>query len=230
MAGQAGIDRCVRWISERIDAIGRPPRSLAEAPDSRLQVVLQRAGYKRRTESAIDNLGAALTTAGIKTYPELSDPTLAGSERIYFFRQPIAGLNRRGALFGTERELEEFLVSNFSRLEPLRGLRLRSRQYRFPDSLRTIDLLCEDRSSRELVGIELKHGVADRGLPAQMIDYMIELELLAKKEKRPGFRGIVLTGQPDSRLADLLAGAAASRGYRVSWLIYQVDLALAAMA
>jgi len=89
-----------------------------------------------------------------------------------------------------------------------------------------IDLLCEERKGRGLVGIELKHGPADRGLPAQMIDYMTELERLAKRERRPTFRGIVITGQPDIRLKRLLETAAAPRGWRVDWHVYQASIAL----
>ena len=135
-------------------------------------------------------------------------------------------MTRPGALFETEHLLEDFLVANFDRLEALRGLRLRSRQYRFPGSQRIIDLLCEDRATRYLVGVELKHGPADRGLPAQMIDYMVELERLSKKEGRPGFRGVVVTGQPDSRLKRLLDGAAAEQGFRIDWLVYRASMTL----
>lgn len=220
------LDRCVAWIANRIDHLPRAPTSLAEAPDSRLQVLLQRAGYLRRTDHSLAAVRSAFEAAGIHTYPDLCDPGLTRDERIYFFRKPIAGLTRPGALFGTEHTLEDFLVANFDRLDVFRDLRLRSRQYRFPGSARTIDLLCEERLSRHLVAIELKYGPADKGLPAQMLDYMIELERLAKREKRPGFRGLVVTGQPDSHLQEILTATAAARGYRVEWFVYAVAIAL----
>lgn len=220
------LDKCVGWIASRIDGLPRQPESLGEAPDSRVQVLLRRAGFLRRTDRALGAMRDALAKEGIHSYPELDDPTLGRNDRVYFFRTPIPGLSRPGALFNDEHTLEDFIVSNFDRLPSLRGLRLRSRQYRFPGSQRTIDLLCEDRPGRHLVGIELKHGPADRGLPAQMIEYMVELERLAKRERRGGFRGIVITGQPDPKLRDVLASASAAHGYRVDWLVYEASISL----
>lgn len=59
-----------------------------------------------------------------------------------------------------------------------------------------------------------------------MLEYLVELERLAMREKRPGFRGILVTGQPDPRLQEVLAAADAARGFQVDWLVYDVAIAL----
>ncbi len=223
---QARIERCVSWAAERLDALERSPRSLAEAPDSQFHVILRRAGYRRRTPKIQEQLQNAFQVAGIRTYPEMTDPSVERDTRIYFLRNEIEGLAQRRVLFETERLLEDFLVHNFHHLPAFRGLRLRARQYRFPGSQRTIDLLCEDRRKKILVAVELKHGPPDRGLPTQMIDYMIELDRLSTNEGWTGFRGLVVTGQPDSRIEEDLHSLCAERSFRVDWLLYQAGIEL----
>lgn len=212
------------WAAERVDALDRPPRSLAEAPDSHLRVILKKAGFRRRTPQIQEQLQAAFKAAGLWTYPELADPSVERDTRIYFSRDEIDGLAHPRVLFETERLLEDFLVNNFQHLSFFKGLRLRSRQYRFPGSQRVIDLLCEDRKRKTLVGVELKHGTPDRGLPVQMIDYMIELERLAGREGSSAFRGIVISGQPDVRLEEDLNTLCVKRGFHVDWLLYEAGI------
>jgi len=74
-------------------------------------------------------------------------------------------------------------------------------------------LLCEGRKGRDLVGVELKHGTADRCVPAQMMDYKNKVERLATREGRRGFRGVIISRRPDRRLQRLLdAAAGGSKG------------------
>lgn len=220
------IQSCVSWAAARLDALERAPRSLAEAPDSRFHVILRKVGYRRRTPKIQAQLQNAFETAGVRTYPEMTDPSVDRDTRIYFLRDEIPGLAHPRVLFQSERLLEDFLVHNFSHLPAFRGLRLRARQYRFPGSQRVIDLLCEDRKQKILVGVELKHGPPDRGLPTQMVDYMIELDRLAKSEGAAGFRGVVVTGQPDCRIEEDLRALCRERSFRVDWFLYQAGVQL----
>lgn len=222
------IEQCAEWAVERVKALARPPAGLTEAPDSQLHVILRRAGVRRRSPQILEKLQKAFDRAGIHTHPKLTDPSVERNTRVYFLPAPLPGLAPRRVLFDTEGLLEDFLVQNFEYLPPFHGLRLRARQYRFPGSSRVIDLLCEERGTRALVGVELKHQVPDRGLPSQMIDYMIELERLAEREQRLGFRGMVITGQPDPRLREDLEALAEQRGYRVDWYLYEAGIKLKA--
>lgn len=223
---ESRLARCAAWAAERLDALERPPTSLAEAPDSQLHVIMRRAGFRRRTPLVQERLKEAFDAHEIQTYPDLTDPSVDRDTRIYFLRGEVADLAHPRVLFDEERLLEDFLVNNFPYLPAFRGLKLRSRQFRFPGSNRVIDLLCEERRGGQLVGIELKHGAPDRGLTSQMIDYMIELERLAKSEGRPGCRGVVVTGQPDARLAEDLHALARSRGFEVDWYLYETSIRL----
>ena len=63
-----------------------------------------------------------------------------------------------------------------------------------------MDLLAEDKKSRELVGFELKAQAGDDRLAGQAARYMRALARRAREEVRPGARLLIVTGQPDQNL------------------------------
>ncbi len=221
------VNRAVAFYDKKLDSLAQAPQSLAQAPDSHLHVILQKAGYRRRHPKILERLAGALKDAGIDTFPSLDDPSLNRNTRVYFFRSPIpAGLAPSRALFDSERQLEEFLVNNFTALPAFRGLRLRGRQY--PLGRGRIDLLCEEKNRRgQLVGVELKHHGPNKGLVTQMRRYMTDLTRLAREEGRlAGARGIVITGQPDPDVAADLHALCSLHSFDVDWHLYQATIKL----
>jgi hypothetical protein len=87
-------------------------------------------------------------------------------------------------------------------------------------------LLAVDTKSDELVGFELKAGNADERIVAQSAKYMKALAARAKNEGRPGARLLIVTGQPDELLADLVQVVAKRHGVKTSWLLYNVTIEL----
>ncbi|OBF29776.1 endonuclease NucS domain-containing protein [Mycobacterium sp. ACS4331] len=130
-------------------------------------------------------------------------------------------------LFPTEFGLSDFLERNFAALSYVRknGLRLRGREVRIAAGC-IVDLLAEDKKTRELVGIELKHAAPDQGIVAQSTKYMDALRAQAEKEGRPGARLLIVTGQPDRNLHAQAQELAAIRGVQMTWLLYRVSVEL----
>ena len=222
------LDRAVKYYKRKLDQLTESPRTLKHAPDSHLHVILRHAGYERKGPKVLGELSTCFEKAGIATFPELTDPRVKRTTRIYFFQGCVPeGLAQSGPLFPTEKLLETFLVTNFEILDVFKGLKLRRRQYRFPDS-KTIDLLCEERATRRLVGIEIKHEAPDSGLVNQMGSYMKNLLNLAEAEKRAaGARGVIITGLPDPDIAGALRSVCRDMNYQVDWYLYRADLKLA---
>ena len=89
-----------------------------------------------------------------------------------------------------------------------------------------VDLLAEDKKTGELVGFELKAGEADDRVVGQAAKYMRSLVRQAKTEGRPGARLLIVTGQPDESLAELVQAHAERYGVKTQWLLYRVSMDL----
>jgi hypothetical protein len=211
----------------RLSALERQPSGLTDAPDSHLPVIVDKAGFKACKVTTLRRIQQAIDDAGIYVYPRLDEPGIGRETRIYFSHSAdtFRGLAAPRLLFGSESQLKEFVVKNFSALDAFKGLDLRAEEYRVapPKGLR-VDILAVDRGSRELVAIELKHAAPDRGLVQQMSEYLTALRQLATSEGRPGARGIVVTGHLDRPVKASLDDLMAKRGFRVDWLLYRVNL------
>lgn len=90
------IAACVGHYRALLDAAPQPPTSLSHTPDSRLDVILRKAGAKRRTPALLARLEDAFTAAGVTTFPPLTDPDLDTKERVYFFEDLKAHAQRHG--------------------------------------------------------------------------------------------------------------------------------------
>lgn len=222
------VSQCIQWVRSRLQDRVAPATGLADANDSVLGVILKRAGYKRLTANSIRALSDAFRMEGIYTYPPLDEPGIDRKTRIYFSDTPVPfeGLAQPQALFNTERMLQEFIVKNFATLSVLKPLSFRAQDFRLLPGGDRIDILATDDKTRELVIIELKWGVPDRGVVDQLLSYARSLSALVAKENRPGVRAILISGQPDRGLADSLQAAGRGGGLKISWYLYQVAIDL----
>lgn len=223
------IERLVAKTRKRVDANSNGSRSLSQTPDSLLGTLVREAGYARSSTKLLQTLEQNFTDAGIATYPEITDPGNTPKTRIHFFdrhkRDP--GLQKPRHLFAEEKELSRFLMTNKDVLKYCKAnkLEIRGQEVRIAGDCR-IDLLAVDTKSRELVGFELKAGSADERIVAQSAKYMKALKAQAAKEGRPGARLLIVTGQPDAALADLVQDAAKKHGVETCWLLYKVTIDL----
>lgn len=224
---QQRIQRTVDHYAQLLGQLDEPPTRREDAPDSHLSNILRRAGYRRMGPVLLQQIEGAFRAGGIATFPSLTEPSNTRETRIYFFlKDAPADLAPERSLFNTEKQLETFLVENFQHLSIFNDLRLRRRQYPLGQGQK-IDLLCEERSTGRLVGVELKHREADAGLATQMRKYMRALTALAKKEKRSaGARGMVITGQPTPDIEANLRTLCMAAGFEVDWRYYKASLTL----
>lgn len=223
------LQRLVANCRHRVDAEEEPPTSLSHAPRSYLRTLVKEAGYERTSERFLEELDARLKDAELGTFPELTDPTNTRDTPIYFFDRdhPIPGVQPTRALFDEEKQLNRFITLNFAVLQYVQEnrLRIRGREVRIAaDSI--VDILAEEKGTRELVAFELKAREPDQGIVAQAARYMTALARRAAKEGRPGARLLIVTGQPDPNLEAQVQELAASRNVKTEWLIYTVKFEL----
>lgn len=219
------LERLVALCRSRVDALEEPPMSLSHTPDSRLGRLAREAGYERVSDKFCSVLAERLNDAGVGTHPPLLDPMNTRETRIHFFdlKHPLPGIQPTQVLFQEERQLSDFLVKNFAALTYVRKHRLKLRRAEARIAAGSVvDLLAEDRKTRELVGFELKAESADERIVAQSAKYMTALRTQAEKEGRPGARLLIVTGQPDPNLRDQVLELAKSRGVKTDWLLYEV--------
>jgi hypothetical protein len=220
------VDDCREKVGPR-DAAA--PISLSQTPKRHLKVLVKAAGYQRKSTSFLELLDSGLKAAGIGTFPDLLDPTITRDTRIYLFDldHPIPGLQSRRVLFSEEKQLSDLLVKNFKALTYIKkaGLHLLGREVHLADGC-IIDLLAEDKKSRELVGFELKGEEGDDRLAGQALRYMRALARRAKKEGRAGARLLIVTGQPDQNLHKDVQLFAEKEGVKTQWLLYRVTIDL----
>ncbi|BBY73578.1 hypothetical protein MPRF_04770 [Mycolicibacterium parafortuitum] len=225
-------DRLVRLVEKtrgRIDAVPETSRSLRHMPKSKLRVLVREAGYERSSDRFLEELGARLRDKKVGFSPELTDPANTPETRIYFF--DLNRLNKRfratRELFKEERDLSRFLWLNKDSLTYAKrnNLRILSRETRIATGA-TIDLLGVDTKTNELVGFELKAEQGDDRLVGQAAKYMRALKAQAASDGRPGARLLIVTGQPDDDLAELVQIQAQKFGVKTDWLLYRVQFEL----
>ncbi|MEZ0358915.1 hypothetical protein [Mycobacterium sp. SA01] len=223
------LERLVATCRRRVDSNSDAPRSLTHTPDSLLATLARDAGYQRISPKFLSELAEKLRAAGLSTFPDLADPTIGRSTRIYLFdrNHPIQGIQPSRFLFEDERQMSRFLTANFAALSYARknGLKLRGPEVRIAGNC-IIDLLAESRKSGELIGFELKAREADERLVAQAKKYMTALNQQAKKEHRPGAQLLIVTGQPDESLKDSIQLLSEKYEVPTKWLLYKLSVDL----
>ncbi|MDP7724190.1 hypothetical protein [Mycobacterium sp. TY814] len=230
MTKEDRLERLLDQTSKRVDEIPKETTSLRQMPYSRLGVLIRAAGYERASDRFLDLLEKRMRDKGIGFSPELTDPANSVKTRIYFFdaKRPVKGLRPTYELFKEEKDLSRFLWLNRDVLSYMKkkNLKILSREKRLSNGV-IIDLVAEDRKTGELVGIELKAEEADDRVVGQAAKYMRALKLQADADGRPGARLLIVTGQPDDNLAELVQDDAQKFGVPTQWLLYRVRLELA---
>lgn len=174
------IAKCVAHYKKLLESLPLPPRSLSQAPDSQLHVIVEKSGAHRRSDALLAELDQAFEKEGIATYPRLTDPDLESEDRVYILdaAYPIEDLAPRRQLFRDEKNLQEFIWKHHDWFPDLRRLDLHDfHQQAVLDSGRRVDLLCKKRASRQLVGIELKVREPDDRAAGQLQQYLDDLEV-----------------------------------------------------
>lgn len=168
------IAKAVAYCRKKLDARPHPPESLSQAPGSRLQVIVKRAGAQRRSTGLLVQLESAFKAAGILTFPPLTDPFLKPSDRVRMLdaHQPLDGLAPQRELFSTEKELEGFIWARREHINAFRKRGLTGFQEQGQlDGGRRVDILCKRPSANQLVAIELKAAQPDDRSAGQIQQY-----------------------------------------------------------
>lgn len=222
------LDRLVEKTRRRVDDVPATTRLLRHMPKSKLGALVREAGYERTSAKFLEQLGERFRDAGIDFSPELLDPANTPETLIYLFaaNRPVKGLQPTRQLFKVEEQLSRFLWLNHDFLsQATKNLRILAREKQLGPGSK-IDLLAVDKKTRQLVGIELKAEEPDQGIVAQAAKYMRALKVLAEEEGRPGARLIIITGQPDDELSDLVQLQAEKLGVPTDWFLYRVKFEL----
>jgi len=224
------VARCVASYREKLDAHPRTPESLSQAPASRLHVIIELAGAKRRNEALLAQLDQAFTDAEIVTYPRLTDPVLKrGDPRVFMFdrSRQIKGLTPTRQLFHDEKTLQSFILANLDEFDEFRELGLSDfRPQARLDSGRRVDLLCKRPALNQLVGIELKVREPDERAAGQLQQYLDDLAEHARKHGYDSAQLMVIAGQPEKSVREHVESYAAARGLTVTFLLYRVQMNL----
>jgi hypothetical protein len=132
-------------------------------------------------------------------------------------------------LFRDEKTLQDFIRNHHDWFPDLRRLGLHEfREQALLDSGRRVDLLCKRRSSRQLVGIELKVREPDDRAAGQLQQYLDDLAEHARSHGYDSAHLIVIAGQPDRSARNRVEHYAAARGHEVTFLLYRVHIELVA--
>lgn len=223
------LAQCAAYYRRLLDGLPQSPESLSQAPDSRLHVIIERAGAKRRSEELLRRIEEAFSAEGMRTFPALTDPDLASDDRVFVLdaKRPIEGLAPRRQLFRDEKTLQEFVSTHLDWFRDLRRLKLCDfDEQAVLDSGRRVDILCKRRGSNQLVGIELKVREPDDRAVGQLQQYLDDLRSHATNHGFDSAHLIVISGQPDKSVRERVDAYAESHGAEVTFLLYRVQLEL----
>lgn len=127
--------------------------------------------------------------------------------------------------FILEQYLEEFLHSNWDRVDFGRSLELWSPDDRAPRQFDTsgagrMDFLCRDRDTDAIVVVELKRATPSDAVVGQILRYMGWVKAEIARPEQP-VEGIIVVGEPDERLRYAVATTPALRV-----MSYSIDFSL----
>lgn len=193
--------------------------STRDTVSHRLDVVLERCGYAKRSKVRLEYLQRLLTSMGIIPTPSLTTDGLERDERIRFSRSEPPVVGQR---FQNEKELQRFIKENVDRLEPFKGYSLTGTEYTLKNSER-IDILLENESTKTWLVIELEKEQKDES-PVQLLRYMNEVQ---ERSLPAGYRieGMIISGRP--RPEQIQVFNMTVYPGPVQWIVYTVTLSLA---
>lgn len=224
-------DRLARVVEKCRSDVDRGPTtsSLSQAPDRLLGTLARLAGYQRVTSKFCEDLEEGLRAAGIKTFPDLRDPTNTRRTRVYLFNTDEfpSNIQQSRVLFDAEATLANFLEKNFASLPEIKkmNLRLIGREKHIGPRCR-IDLLAADKKTGALVGIELKAGEPRRDVVSEAASYMSALKKKSIAEDLPTPRLLIVSGQPDPEFQKQIQALSNKEGVPTQWLTYAVSMSL----
>ena len=225
------IAKCVQYYRRLVSP--RSSQSASQARDSRLDVIIGRAGAKRRSKQLLARLEHAFTAAGLGTDPQLTAPDLRIDERVFVFdaTRPIDDLPRRdGCSFTNEAAMQSFVWTNRKKIRKFQELGLKGFKSQFPldGGEGKIDLLCHRSTQREkeLVGIELKPGKPNDRAEGQSQRYLDGLDAYARTHGYDSAHLIVISGRPNKAARTRVESYAAAKGMKVTFLLYSVQMNL----
>lgn len=222
------VAQCVEYYRRLLEA--HATKGSTQARDSRLDVIIRRAGAQRRSKPLLARLDQAFTAAGIKTDPRLTDPGLKADERVFIFDADYTFEGpppTRQLLFPNEQTLQSFIWANRDKLDEFRDLGLKGfKQQAVLDSGRRVDLLCHRSAPKQLVAIELKVGKPDDRAAGQLLQYLDDLNEHAARHGFDSARLLVIAGQPAKSVRKRVESYAASRGLTVTFLLYSLHMHL----
>lgn len=223
------ISKVVEHYRRLLNQLPQPPKTLTQAPSSRLDVIVERAGAKRRSAALLAQLEAAFSDEGIKTFPSLTDPFLKSTDQVRMLdaAQPIEELAPQRELFASEKELQDFLWTRRDHIEVFRrrGYSKFKKQAKL-DSGRRVDILCTSSKHNQLVAIELKVARLDDRAVGQAQEYIDDLAAHAASRTFASSHLIIVAGQPNKSARAKIERYAASRGASVEILLYRVQILL----
>lgn len=225
------ITQCVRYYKQLLT--DGSSRSASRARDSRVDVIIGRAGAIRRSKKLLARLEKAFAEAGMGTEPRLTAPDLRTNERVFIFdaTKPIDDLPRRdGHAFVNEAAMQSFVWTNRRKIRKFEELGLKGFKPQFPlgDGEGKIDLLCHrtTRKGKELVGIELEPGKPEDQAEGQCQRYLDHLDAYARTHGYDSAHLIVISGRPNKAARNRVETYAAARGLKVTFLLYSVQMNL----
>ena len=113
------------------------------------------------------------------------------------------------------KTLQDFIWKHHDWFPDLRRLGLHEfSEQALLDSGRRVDLLCKRRSTKQLVGIELKVLEPDDRAAGQLQQYLDDLADHARNHGYDSAHLIVIAGQPDKSVRNRVERYAATRGTR----------------
>ena len=222
------IERCVEGIVGRLRALESSTTSAEDVARSHLKVLVEECGAKKRSPELLAALAEHLGAAGVYFSPDLTDMRIAPNTVIRLARRPLTESQANKELFESEYGLEQYLLHNIGHITGFEGLRAIKTQFELPDG-RRIDLLCEDIDSGDLVVVELKRAIPDRGLVSQTFEYVRALAA-SDFAKGRSVQALILAGVDDAGLQGDALRLAEDYGHDLTWCTYDIAMTVHKMA
>lgn len=206
-------------LNSRLWSPSNNGESTRDTVSHRLDVVLERCGYAKRSKARLEFIQRLLTSMGIIPIPSLTTEGLERDERIRFGRSepPLVGHQ-----FNDEKALQRFIKENVERLEQFGGYSLLRTEYILKNGDR-IDVLLENATKKTWLVVELEKEQKDES-PVQLLRYMNEL----RERSLPagyGIEGMIISGRP--RPEQIQVFNTTSYPGPAQWIVYTVTLNLA---
>jgi hypothetical protein len=214
--------KIVRFIEKKLAALEGK-----EHTRSKLRVVLNDCGWRKRSPENLDWIQSACEEAAIYPEPMVTAPGLDWEEMIYFSRRKpdpyFPDWYAPQHAFSSEKALQRFLVENFTLIPQFKKLKDPKAEFELP-SRRRIDILCREKKTNAFVVIELKKRDVD---PLdQLRRYLAEVDrrLAQRGPKRYRVKGMIVTGEPNAALERSLRERIPD--YPVVWFLYRAQVTL----